>query len=60
VGPTIFLEFSHDRRALVTGGASGFGPGVVDRLVAVRGHHAPTSMQKALAVIVERHPGDVV
>ena len=55
------LSFSPHRRALVTGGASGFGLGVVDRLVAVGARVAAADIDPdALAAVAGRYADDVV
>lgn len=55
------LQFPPDRRALVTGGASGFGLGVVDRLVAVGARVVAADINpETLAAIAGRHPHDAV
>jgi NAD(P)-dependent dehydrogenase (short-subunit alcohol dehydrogenase family) len=55
------LSFSPHRRALVTGGASGFGLGVVARLVAVGARVVAADVDReALATIAGRYADDLV
>jgi NAD(P)-dependent dehydrogenase (short-subunit alcohol dehydrogenase family) len=55
------LAYSPGRRALVTGGTSGFGLGVVDRLVAVGARVVAADINpEAMAEIESRYPGDTV
>ncbi len=55
------LPFSPDRRALVTGGASGLGLGVVERLVAIGARVVVADVDDAaLAGLADRFPGGAV
>ncbi len=55
------LQFTANRRALVTGGASGFGLGVVDRLLAIGARVVAADVRAdALDAMASRYPAEAV